>query len=34
MGTTIRELLEEHAGGMRDGLSFVGCFQAALRPIF
>lgn len=22
MGTTIREILEEHAGGMRDGLSF------------
>lgn len=24
MGTTIRELLEEHAGGMRDGLKFRG----------
>jgi NADH-quinone oxidoreductase subunit F len=24
MGTTIREILEEHAGGMRDGLSFRG----------
>ena len=24
MGTTIREILEEHAGGMRDGLRFRG----------
>jgi NADH-quinone oxidoreductase subunit F len=25
MGTTLRELLEEHAGGMRDGYRFRGC---------
>ena len=34
MGTTIREMLEEHAGGMRDGVNFVGCFPAALPPTF
>ena len=24
MGTTVREILEEHAGGMRDGVKFRG----------
>ena len=34
MGTTIREFLEEHAGGMRDGVKFRGLLPGALRPIF
>ena len=34
MGTTVREILEEHAGGMRDGFAFAGCCPAAPPPIF
>ena len=34
MGTTIREILEEHAGGMRDGFAFAACFPAAPPRIF
>ena len=32
MGTPIREILEEHAGGMRDGVRFAACCPAAPRP--
>ncbi len=34
MGTPIREILEEHAGGMREGVRFRGCCLEAHRPIF
>ena len=33
MGTTVREILEEHAGGMRDGVNCAGCCPAELLPI-
>jgi NADH-quinone oxidoreductase subunit F len=34
MGTTIRELLEEHAGGMRDGLKFRGVLPGGASTDF
>jgi NADH-quinone oxidoreductase subunit F len=34
MGTTIRELLEEHAGGMRDGLRFRGLLPGGASTDF
>ena len=34
MGTTIREILEEHAGGMREGFNFVDCCPAVRPRIF
>ncbi len=34
MGTTIREILEEHAGGMRDGLSFRGLLPGGASTDF
>jgi NADH-quinone oxidoreductase subunit F len=34
MGTTIRELLEEHAGGMRDGLQFRGLLPGGASTDF
>jgi NADH-quinone oxidoreductase subunit F len=34
MGTTIRELLEEHAGGMRDGVSFRGLLPGGASTDF
>ena len=34
MGTTIRELLEEHAGGMRDGVKFRGVLPGGASTDF
>jgi NADH-quinone oxidoreductase subunit F len=34
MGTTVRELLEEHAGGMRDGLKFRGLLPGGASTDF
>lgn len=34
MGTTIREILEEHAGGMRDGLKFRGVLPGGASTDF
>lgn len=34
LGTTLRELLEEHAGGMRDGLEFRGCLPGGASTDF
>jgi NADH-quinone oxidoreductase subunit F len=34
MGTTIREILEEHAGGMRDGLNFRGLLPGGASTDF
>jgi len=34
MGTTIRELLEEHAGGMQDGLNFRGVIPGGASTDF
>lgn len=34
MGTTIREILEEHAGGMRDGLSLKGLLPGGASTDF
>jgi len=34
MGTTIREILEEHAGGMRDGFSFRGVIPGGASTDF
>jgi NADH-quinone oxidoreductase subunit F len=34
MGTTIRELLEEHAGGMREGLAFRGVLPGGASTDF
>ena len=34
MGTTIREILEEHAGGMRDGLRFRGVLPGGASTDF
>src|SRR5512146_78688 len=34
MGTTIRELLEEHAGGMRDGVKFRGLLPGGAATDF
>ncbi len=34
MGTTVRELLEEHAGGMRDGLRFRGLLPGGASTDF
>ncbi|HVC20599.1 MAG TPA: NADH-quinone oxidoreductase subunit NuoF [Vicinamibacterales bacterium] len=34
MGTTIREILEEHAGGMRDGLTFRGLLPGGASTDF
>jgi NADH-quinone oxidoreductase subunit F len=34
MGTTIREILEEHAGGMRDGLKFRGLLPGGASTEF
>lgn len=34
MGTTIREILEEHAGGMRDGLEFRGVLPGGASTDF
>lgn len=34
MGTTIREILEEHAGGMRDGLKFRGTLPGGASTDF
>jgi NADH-quinone oxidoreductase subunit F len=34
MGTTIREILEEHAGGMRDGLEFRGLLPGGASTDF
>ncbi len=31
-GTTAREILEDYAGGMRDGLKFKSGSRAALAP--
>jgi NADH-quinone oxidoreductase subunit F len=33
MGTTMREILFEHAGGMQEGYQFRGLCRAALPPI-
>ena len=34
MGTTVREILEEHAGGMRDGLTFRGLLPGGASTDF
>ena len=34
MGTTIREILEEHAGGMRDGYQFRGLLPGGASTDF
>lgn len=34
MGTTVREILEEHAGGMRDGLKFRGLLPGGASTDF
>jgi NADH-quinone oxidoreductase subunit F len=34
MGTTLREILEEHAGGMRDGLEFRGALPGGASTDF
>lgn len=34
MGTTVREILEEHAGGMRDGLGFRGLLPGGASTDF
>jgi NADH-quinone oxidoreductase subunit F len=34
MGTTLREILEEHAGGMRDGLGFRGVLPGGASTDF
>jgi NADH-quinone oxidoreductase subunit F len=34
MGTTVREILEEHAGGMRDGLKFRGLLPGGTSTPF
>ena len=34
MGTTVREILEEHAGGMRDGFSFRGLLPGGASTEF
>ena len=34
MGTTMREILEEHAGGMRDGLTFRGLLPGGASTDF
>ena len=34
MGTTIREILEEHAGGMRDGVKFRGLLPGGASTDF
>ena len=34
MGTTVREILEEHAGGMRDGVKFRGLLPGGAPPTF
>jgi NADH-quinone oxidoreductase subunit F len=34
MGTTVREILEEHAGGMRDGLKFRGVLPGGASTDF
>src|SRR6201981_4132005 len=34
MGTTVREILEEHAGGMRDGLNFRGLLPGGASTDF
>ncbi len=34
MGTTVRELLLDHAGGMQEGLRFEGCCRAVRRRTF
>jgi len=34
MGTTLREIIEEHAGGMRDGLSFRGALPGGASTDF
>ena len=34
MGTTMREILEEHAGGMRDGLKFRGVIPGGASTDF
>lgn len=34
MGTTLRELIEEHAGGMQDGLSFRGALPGGASTDF
>jgi NADH-quinone oxidoreductase subunit F len=34
MGTPLREMLEEHAGGMRDGLSFKGLLPGGASTDF
>lgn len=34
MGTTVRELLEEHAGGMRDGVTFRGLLPGGASTDF
>jgi NADH-quinone oxidoreductase subunit F len=34
MGTTVRELLEEHAGGMRDGFAFRGVVPGGVSTDF
>ncbi len=34
MGTPMREILEEHAGGMRDGLSFRGLLPGGASTDF
>ena len=34
MGTTVREILEEHAGGMRDGVNFRGLIPGGASTDF
>ncbi len=34
MGTTVREILEDHAGGMRDGLAFRGLLPGGVSTDF
>ena len=34
LGTTLRELVEEHAGGMREGYSFRGCLPGGASTDF
>lgn len=34
MGTTLRELVEEHAGGMREGLAFRGALPGGASTMF
>ena len=34
MGTTVREILEEHAGGMRDGVKFRGWLPGGVSADF